>query len=231
MDPKKVDAVVSWKLLHNASEVRSFLGLIQYYRRFIPNLARTAQPLNALLRKHVPFVWSSACQTALDTLKRKITTAPVLRAPDFERPFIVHADSSGHTLGACLMQDFGNGPQPIAFHSRTFSPAEKNYDIRDKENLSIIDALRTWRHYLLGNKTLVYTDHQSLKYLFSQPHLKERQARWLEFLSQFDMEILYKKGSSNVVADALSRILRSCLILLFALPTTTSSSFLEEVKK
>ena len=186
-----------WQIFHNVADVRSFLGLINYYRRFIPNLAKIASPLHFLLRKDSPFVWTPECRSALDSLKSIVTSDPVLRPPNFSRSFSIHADASGHSLGACLMQEFDDGPHPVAYHSRTFSPAERNYDIRDKENLAIVDAFRTWRPYVLGNHTTVYTDHRSLEYLMTQSNLKERQARWLEELAAFDFDIVYKKGSSH----------------------------------
>ena len=231
MDPKKIEAISKWQILHNVADVRSFLGLINYYRRFIPNLAKIASPLHFLLRKDSPFVWTPECRSALDSLKSIVTSDPVLRPPNFSRSFSIHADASGHSLGACLMQEFDDGPHPVAYHSRTFSPAERNYDIRDKENLAIVDAFRTWRPYVLGNHTTVYTDHRSLEYLMTQSNLKERQARWLEELAAFDFDIVYKKGSSHVVPDALSRIPLSTILCASTCSSSSiDSSFSAEVQ-
>eukprot|EP01135_Chromosphaera_perkinsii_P000175 Nk52_evm1s34 gene=Nk52_evmTU1s34 len=162
MDPKKVSAIRSWHALRSVTEIRSFLGLLNYYRRFIPRLSAISRPLIQLTKKNVPFIWTSACQTAFTELKRLATSAPVMKPPDFTRPFVLHTDACGTALGSCLMQRYDDGLHPIAYHSRTFSLAERGYDVRDKENLAIVDSFRTWRHLLLGSRTLVHTDHHSL---------------------------------------------------------------------
>eukprot|EP01135_Chromosphaera_perkinsii_P008147 Nk52_evm1s1146 gene=Nk52_evmTU1s1146 len=177
------------------------------------------------MRKYAQFTWTTEAQTAFDKLKDAVTSAPVLRPPDFARPFILHCDASGHALGAALMQEFDDGVHPIAFHSRTLADRERNYDIRDRENLAIVDAFRTFRPYVLHHHTSVHSDHCSLQYLMTQPHLKDRQARWIEELSYYDFTILYRKGSSNVVADPLSRLAALCaaLVVVPSLPSPPAS--------
>ena len=230
MDPSKVSTIRNWKPLRSVTEVRSFLGLLNYYRRFIPRLSAIAAPLNNLTKKNVPFFWSPECDNAFERLKTCVTTSPVMKPPDFSRPFILHADACGRALGSCLMQRHDDGVHVVAYHSRTFSPAEQIYDIRDKENLAIVDSFRQWRPYLLGSRTFVHTDHHSLQYLFSCPHLKERQARWLEELSSFDFDIQYKKGSTHVVADPISRFLSISLSALSFPAPSPSPSFVGDIK-
>eukprot|EP01135_Chromosphaera_perkinsii_P007771 Nk52_evm1s984 gene=Nk52_evmTU1s984 len=154
-----------------------------------------------------------------------------MKPPNFRRPFVLHTDACGTALGSCLMQRYDDGLHPIAYHSRTFSLAERGYDVRHKENLAIVDSFRTWRHLLLGSRTLVHTDHHSLIYLFTCPHLKERQARWLEELSSFDFDIVYKKGVHQRVADPLSRlpVLSPLLFAVCSTASPPSSSFVGEV--
>lgn len=203
----KVEAILKWPAPANKSELQSFLGLVGYYRKFIYMFSEIAAPLTQLLQKEQAYTWTQAQQQAFDTLKERVSKQPVLILPDPKLPysFTVTTDASGFAVGATLSQDHGKGLQPIAYLSKKMLPAEKNYPIHEQELLAIIIALKEWRHYLLGTKFTVYTDHNSLKYLQSQPHLSARQVRWTEFLQQFDIDLQYKPGKSNVVADALSR--------------------------
>ena len=132
--------------------------------------------------------------------------SPVLQLADPSREFIVTTDASDFAVGAVLSQVWDDGEHPVAYESRKMNVAELNYATHERELLAVIHSLRTWRHYLLGNHFIVVTDHNSLKYLQTQPTLSRRQARWSEFLSEFDFEIVYRPGKGNVVADALSRL-------------------------
>jgi transposase InsO family protein len=202
--PSKVQAVKDFPVPSSVRDVRGFLGLTNYFRRFIRDYSKIARPLHQLLVKdtaQTPFRWSAAAQESFDLLKTKLTTAPVLRIPDAENPFTVTVDACDQGLGA-LLEQLG---QPVAYESRAIRPAERNYPVHEKELLAIVHALTKWRVYLLGRQFIVYTDHCPLQRLGSQPHLSGRQARWLEFLQQYNFEIKYKPGKSNVVADALSR--------------------------
>ena len=205
-DPAKVRAVEQWRVPTNVSEVRSFLGLAGYYRRFIRDFARIAAPLTNLTRKDRPFTWSLREGEAFNELKTVLQNAPVLQLADQEKDYIVTTDASDFAMGAVLSQVWDDGEHPVAFESRKMNPAEQNYPTHERELLAVIHALRTWRHYLLGRRFIIVTDHHSLKFLQTQPQLSRRQARWLELLAEFDFEIVHRPGKSNVVADALSRL-------------------------
>lgn len=204
-ETSKITAIQEWPTPTNVKEVRSFVGLANYYRRFISKFAHVATPLTDLTKKDVPFTWGPLQQEAFDTLKVKLTTAPLLTLPDPNLPFHLNVDASDYALGAVLSQDQGQGLQPIAFESRKLNSAECNYPVHDREMLAIIHALQVWRHYLEGPPILGITDHDSLRHFLTQPHLTRRQARWMEFLQDYDIDIKYQPGKSNVVADALSR--------------------------
>jgi hypothetical protein len=201
MEKDKIDAILNWPAPTDVEQIQKFLGLSGYYRRFIKNFSAICSPISELLSKHVQFKWTERQETAFRTLKQAITSAPVLALPDSSIPYTVKCDASGFAIGAELSQ-LG---KPVAYLSHKLSPAERNYSTHEKEQLAIITALREWRHYLLGTHITIETDHLSLKYLQTQPTLSQRQARWQEFLSQFDFEIVYKPGKQNTVADALSR--------------------------
>jgi hypothetical protein len=184
--------------------LRSFLGLATYFRKFCENFSSIAQPLHRLTRKDVNWAWSAECQKAFDTLKQKLSVAPVLAMPDLSpdaAPFEIICDASNVGLGAILVQ---NG-HPVAFESRKLLPAEQNYHPGELELLAVVHAMRTWRCYLEGMKVTVVTDHNPLTYLPSQPNLSRRQARWSEFLQNFDLSWQYRPGASNP-ADPLSRV-------------------------
>ena len=204
-EKSKIDAVQDWPVPTNVKAVRSFHGFANYYRRFVPRFSHIAAPLAELTRKDTPFTWGADQQRAFDTLKTKLTTAPLLILPDPSLPFHLNVDASAYAIGAVLMQDQGKGLQPIAYESRKLSPAEQNYPVHDREMLAIVHALRVWRHYLEGPPVLGITDHDSLRHFMTQPQLTRRQARWMEFLQDYDIDIKYQPGKTNVVADALSR--------------------------
>ncbi|KAL5838964.1 hypothetical protein ACOSQ4_011572 [Xanthoceras sorbifolium] len=201
VDPAKVEAVLQWERPTNVTEVRSFLGLAGYYRRFVENFSRIAMPLTQLTRKSVKFVWDEDCEASFMALKQRLTTAPVLTVPDSSEPYVVYTDASGTGLGGVLMQ----GGKVVAYASRQLKPHEKNYPTHDLELAAVIFALKIWRCYLYGVKFDIYSDHKSLKYLFTQRDLNLRQRRWIEYMEDYDFNLQYHPGKANVVADALSR--------------------------
>jgi hypothetical protein len=156
--------------------------------------------MTELLKKGVKFVWSEACEKAFHTLRQHLTSAPMLVQPDNSKPFEVFCDASGTGLGCVLMQE----GQVIAYDSRALRPHEINYPTHDLELAAIVHALMIWRHYLMGNRCNIFTDHRSLKYIFTQD-LNMWQRRWLELIKYYDLEVHYHPGKANVVADALSR--------------------------
>ncbi|KAA0032794.1 ty3-gypsy retrotransposon protein [Cucumis melo var. makuwa] len=201
VDPAKIEAVTSWPRPSTVSEVRSFLGLIGYYRRFVENFSRIATPLTQLTRKGAPFVWSKACEDSFQNLKKKLVTAPVPTVPDGSGSFMIYGDASKKGLGCVLMQQ----GKVVAYASRQLKSHEQNYPTHDLELAAVVFALKIWRHYLYGEKIQIFTDHKSLKYFFTKKELNMRQRRWLDLVKDYDCEILYHLGKANVVADALSR--------------------------
>jgi hypothetical protein len=201
VDPSNVQEVMDWQPPKSAHQIRSFLGLAGYYRCFIPDFSRIAKPMTELLKKGVKFVWSEACDKAFRKLRELLTSAPVLAQPDNSKPHEVYCDVSGTGLGCVLMQE----NQVIAYASRALRPREKNYPTHDLELAAVVHALKMWRHYLMGTHCNIFTDHKSLKYIFTQSDLNMRQRRWLELIKDYDLEVHYHPGKANVVADALSR--------------------------
>ncbi|GKC29955.1 putative nucleotidyltransferase, ribonuclease H [Tanacetum coccineum] len=201
VDPSKIEAVKNWKAPRTPSEVRSFLGLAGYYRRFIENFSKIAKSLTILTQKCKTFDWGEEQELAFQTLKDKLCNAPVLALPDGPEDFVVYCDASGLGLGCVLMQR----GKVIAYASRQLKIHEKNYTTHDLELGAVVFALKIWRHYLYGTKSVIYTDHKSLQHIFSQKELNMRQRRWIELFSDYDCEIRYHPDKANVVADALSR--------------------------
>lgn len=205
VDPRKVAAIRDWPPPTNVSQLRGFLGMIQYYDAFIDHFADHAFPLTELLKKDTPWTWEGPQIQAFSTLQDLVSSPPCLLMPDLNKPFVLHVDASNFALGAVLQQDQGKGLQPIAFESRKLQPPERNLAPYDRELLALIHALLKWKHLLLGAKFTVFTDQQALKYLLTAPVRTSRQERWLAEIMRFMPDIRYVKGTDNVVADALSR--------------------------
>jgi ribonuclease HI len=177
-------------------QIRNFLGLAGYYRRFISNFSRIAKSMTELLKKGVKFVWSEECDKAFHTLREHLSSAPLLTQPNMSKPFEVFCDASGTGLGCVRI---------IAYASRALQPHEKNYPTHDLELAAVVHALKIWQHCLMGNCCNIFTDHKSLKYIFTQSDLNMRQRRWLKLIKDNDLEVHYHHEKANVVADALSR--------------------------
>ncbi|KAI3698239.1 hypothetical protein L6452_31352 [Arctium lappa] len=201
VDPAKIEAVMNWEPPKSPSEIRSFLGLAGYYRRFIQDFSKVASSLMMLTKKNVKFVWTEEQEKAFRTLQRKLCEAPILSLLEGSEDFVVYSDASKRGLGCVLIQR----GKVIAYASRQLKVHEKNYPTHDLELAAVVFALKLWRHYLYGTKCTLYTDHKSLKYVFYQKELNMRQRSWLELLKDYDCELLYHPGKANVVTDALSR--------------------------
>jgi ribonuclease HI len=177
-----------------------FLGLARYYRRFIENFFKIAKPMTELLKRNTPYVWSDKCEASFQELKTRLTTTPVLTLPDASKDFVVYCDASRQGLDCVLMQ----GGKVVAYASRQLRKHEENYPTHDLELAAVVHALETWRHYLMGNKCDIFTDHKSLKYIFTQSELNLRQRRWLELIKDYNLNIHYHPGKANAVVDTLS---------------------------
>jgi hypothetical protein len=209
MDPSKVSAITSWPAPQSVHDVRVFLGLANFYRRFIKHFSKIANPISSLLKKEKKFHWNGEAQKAFDTLKNAFTSAPILRHFDPSLPTVVETDASDYALGAIVSQrDPVDGLlHPITFHSRKFQPAEQNYEIYDKEMLAIVETLDRYRHYFegLGQKTTVFSDHRNLLWFTETRVYSRRQVRWAEKLSRYDFVIIFRPGRQSGKPDALSR--------------------------
>ncbi|GJY39291.1 putative reverse transcriptase domain-containing protein [Tanacetum coccineum] len=216
VDPAKIESIKDWASPKTPTEIRQFLGLAGYYRRFIEGFSKIAKPMTKLTQKKVTFEWGDKQEAAFQTLKTKLCSAPILALPQGAENFIVYCDASHKGLGAVLMQN----EKVIAYASRQLKIHEKNYTTHDLELGAVVFALKIWRHYLYGTKCTVFTDHKSLQHILDQKELNMRQRRWLELLSDYDCEIRYHPGKANVVADALSRKERSKPLRVRALVMT-----------
>lgn len=205
-DPQKIQCVVNFPIPTNEKEVKSFLGLSGYYRRFVPGYGRIAKPLTTLLKKDVPFQWTDLCQASFDELKSILTTEPLLQYPDFNRTFNLTCDASNYAIGCVLSQGpIGTDP-PIAYASRTLNRAERNYNTTEKELCAIVWGVNQFRPYLLGQKFNIVTDHRALSWLFNIKDPGSRLTRWRLKLAEYEYEIHFKPGANNTNADALSRV-------------------------
>ena len=192
-DPSKVEAMINWPTPKSVKEVCGFLGLTGWYRVFIVGYAKIASPLMSALKKIVVFIWTKDCKESFNTLKIALAKAPVLKLPDFTKLFTVMTDASGQAIGGVLTQE----GHPVAYESRKLRIHELNYPTHDLELLAVVHALKLWRHYLLGRRFELHTDHKSLKWIFTQPDLNMRQQRWMELLHEYDFAIEYKAGKQN----------------------------------
>ncbi|GJZ68879.1 putative reverse transcriptase domain-containing protein [Tanacetum coccineum] len=201
VDPSKIESIKDWASPKTPTEIRQFLGLAGYYRRFIEGFSKIAKSMTKLTQKGIKFDWGEKEENAFQLIKQKLCSAPILALPEGSEDFVVYCDASHKGLGAVLMQR----EKVIAYASRQLKVHEKNYTTHDLELGSVVFALKIWRHYLYGTRCTVFTDHKSLQYILDQKELNMRQRHWLELLSDYDCNIRYHPGKANVVADALSR--------------------------
>ena len=205
-DPNKTKCIEMWPTPMNVRDVRAFLGLCGYYRRFVYKFSEIAKPLHKLTEKNCPFVWTEECSVAFEELKRKLVESPVLIHPDFTKGFILDVDASDLSIGAVLSQITEDGECVVAYASRTLSKSERRYCVTRKEMLALVYFVKYFRHYLYGKQFTVRTDHGSLRWLMKFKNPEGQVARWLEFLSSFDMKIEHRPGRSHKNADGVSRI-------------------------
>jgi hypothetical protein len=201
VDSSKIDAIQSWPTPSTVTQIRSFLGLAGFYRRFVRDFSSIAAPLHELTKKGIPFSWGPAQEEAFTILKDKLTHAPLLQLPDFNKMFELECDASGIGLGGVLLQE----GKPVAYFSEKLSGAQLNYSTYDKELFALVRTLQTWQHYLWPREFIIHSDHEALKHIRSQTNLNRRHAKWVEFIESFPYIIKHKNGKDNVIADALSR--------------------------
>jgi hypothetical protein len=203
----KVKAIREWPTPKSIDEVRSFLGMVGYYRKFIANFSSIAAAMTQLLKKGSRFEWTAELEASFRKLIQATTTAPTLILPDPQKPYVITADACGFGVGACLMQDHGKGLQPIAFLSKKLTAAELKYQNHERELLALYRTLKEWRHYLYGSRFTLKTDHRNLVWLMTQKHLSARQMHWLQYFQDFGgvIPIEHVAGRLNGVADGLSR--------------------------
>ena len=209
-DPEKVEQVRTWPTPENSTEVKSFLGLASYYRRFIPDFSTIAKPLYKLTEAKAEFAWTEQCQLAFDSLKGLLTSGRVLAYPTREGKFVLDTDASDHGIGAVLSQFQDGVEKPIAFASRTLSKSERNYCVTRRELLAIVEFVKQHRHYLQGTRFCIRTDHAPLRFVVQAKDPEGQLARWIDYLSTFDFEIQYRPAQRHLNADALSR--RPCVV-------------------
>ncbi|GKD97018.1 reverse transcriptase domain-containing protein [Tanacetum coccineum] len=206
VDRAKVDVIAKLPHPTTVKGIRSFLGHAGFYRRFIQDFSKIARPMTHLLEKETPFIFSKECIEAFETLKLKLTQAPILVAPDWDLPFEIMCDASDFAVGAVLGQRKTKHFQPIHYASKTMTEAQAHYTTTEKELLAVVYAFEKFRPYLVLSKSIVYTDHSALKYLLAKQDAKPRLLRWILLLQEFDVVIRDKKGAENLAADHLSRL-------------------------
>nr|GFC49108.1 reverse transcriptase domain-containing protein [Tanacetum cinerariifolium] len=186
--------------------IRSFLGHAGFYRRFIKDFSKISRPMIHLLEKDSPFIFSDECIQAFRTLKDKLTEAPILIAPNWDQPFELMCDASDFAVGAVLGQRIEKHFRPIHYASKTMNHAETNYTTTEKKMLAVVYAFEKFCSYIIMNKSIVYTDHSALKYLFAKKDAKARLLRWILLLQEFDFKVIDTRGAENYAADHLSRL-------------------------
>ena len=205
VNPENIDKIKNCQRPTNVKQVRSALGMMGYYRKFILGYAKIAQPLNDLLKKETKFEWTEQCESAFNNLKDRLTKAPILRFPQFDKEFTLSVDSSDYSIGFVLSQEHEGKQHPICFGGRALRDNELKWHITDKEGLALVEGIQHFRHYLANSKFTVFTDNVSVKYLQKLKDSQGRLGRWGILLQGYNFDIKHKSGSQNCTADFLSR--------------------------
>jgi transposase InsO family protein len=229
-NPLKTKCINDFPTPKNVVETQRFLGLCNYYRKYIRNYAEIARPIYNLLKKDCTFVWSDSCEKAFGFFKEKLSNPPILIFPDFSQQFIITTDASNCAVGAVLSQGQVPNDKPIQYASKVLTAAQKNYSTIEKELYAIIFGIETFRHYVFGYSFTLYTDHKPLTYIFNFKNPSSRLYRWKLFLSEYNFKIIYRKGTQNCVADALSRIEYVAHDLSDILQSTSTTNILTRSK-
>jgi hypothetical protein len=221
VDPNKIQDLLSWNAPTSVCDIRSFLGLVGYYQRFIEGFLKISKPMTELLKKDKKFKWTPAYEASFQEFKKRLTTAPILVMPDMEKLFSIYCDVLGQDLGCVLMQD----GHVVAYTSWQLRKHEVNYLTHDLELAAVVHALKIWRHYLMEKRCELYTNHKSLKYIFMQSDLNLRQRRWLKLIKNYDLEINYHPERANMVADALSQRYHANHLVVKSIPSELCDEF------
>ena len=204
-NPEKVRVVQDFPVPKNSKQLRTFMGLANYYRRFVKGFPHIASPLNALTKKGVKFEWTEACSEAFDKLKRALVSAPILAYPNFKEEFLLFVDASSTGIGFTLAQKQNGKEVVIPYNGRGLNQAEKNYSTTEREALALVEGIKKFQPYLFGRKFTVVTDHSSLRWLMNVKDATGRLARWSLLLQQYNFEIVHRPGKEHSNADSLSR--------------------------
>ena len=223
MDPKKIEAVKNWPEIHNIKQLRGFLGLTGYYRKFIEGYSKTAIPLTRLLKDNTKWDWGEEQEQAKQQLIKKLTEGPILQKPNLKEPLILTTDASDDAIGAVLSQD----NKPIAFLSKTFSDTERRWPIYEKELFAVVYALEKWDYWLLGADLTVITDNSAVTHVQKQAKLRPKVARWAELLGHFNPKFIHRPGTENKVADALSRM---HILDIYGIEVVENQHWLERIR-
>ncbi|KAK1679708.1 hypothetical protein QYE76_040556 [Lolium multiflorum] len=206
VDRAKVEAIEKMPYPRDVKGIRSVLGHVGFYRRFIKDFSKISKPLTNLLQKDVPFVFDDDCKEAFETLKKALTTAPIVEPPDWNLPFEIMCDASDFAVGAVLGQRVNKKLNVIHYASKTLDAAQRNYATTEKELLAVVFACDKFRSYIVDSKVTIHTDHAAIRYLMTKKDAKPRLIRWVLLLQEFDLHIVDRKGADNPVADNLSRL-------------------------
>ncbi|GJY18748.1 reverse transcriptase domain-containing protein, partial [Tanacetum coccineum] len=206
VDKAKINVIAKLPHPTTVKGVRSFLGHADFYRWFIKDFSKISRPMTHLLEKNTPFIFSDDCIQAFQTLKKKLTEAPILIAPDWDLPFELMCDASDFAIGAVLGRRHEKHFRPIHYASKTMNEAKSNYTMTEKEMLAVVYAFEKFLSYLILKKSVVYTDHSALKFLFAKKDSKARLLWWVLLLQEFDFNVIDTKGAENLAANHLSRL-------------------------